>query len=374
MPPKIYPVGRNASAAMLMQIFTATELKIIREIQRKRRQGYVDYAELAALRRIRQYLQEMQDKAGEYVPLAIEYEFYKGAAARRGYANAFAAVSAERDRVMEQLVDNLLGEVREMAQTAYQSAEAQLYLVGRTAPDIFRKTTLAGAISAQAEGKGGMSTVGEVMKSLEESGITAFVDKSGKEWSLRSYGNMAVRTTVHQAQTSAVLTADDHDLYIILQHYAPCRLCAVYSGRVYSKSGTNPHYPPLAAAFGKIDKAGPEDLSNTFLTIHPNCLCTLARWTEASKTPKQIEQARERSSFEKHPADVDPRSKKQIEAYREKERARARLREDYKQYERYSKTLPGLPSRETFLKHKRLDDDKYKAWEAAYRAARRKTS
>ena len=374
MRPKISPPDRNAAAIVLMQIYAETERKIIQEIIRKRDQGYVDYAELAALRRIRQYLQEMVDGSAEYVPLAIEYEFYKGPAARAGYANALGTVSMERDRVMEQLVDNLLGEVQEMAQTAYQSAEAQLFLIGRTSPDVFREAGLTGAISAQAEGKGALRTVGEVMRSVEEAGITAFVDKSGRQWSLRSYGNMAVRTTMRQAQTSAVLTSDEHDLYKILQHYAPCRLCASYSGRVYSKNGTNPHYPPLAAAFGKIDPAGPDDLSNTFLNIHPNCLCTLVKWTEASKTQKEIEKAREQSSFEKNPPSIDPRSKKQIAAYQEKERARARLREDYKQYDRYAKTIPGMPSRETFLKHKRLDDDKYKAWEAAYRAARRKTS
>jgi hypothetical protein len=61
-------------------------------------------------------------------------------------------------------------------------------------------------------------------------------------------------------------------LYQIVKIGSTCPLCAVYEGRVYSKSGTDPHYPPLARAFGKIDPAGSDDLSNTFLNIHPNCL------------------------------------------------------------------------------------------------------
>ena len=273
MAPRIAPPSRNAAAQALLELYQSTERRIIREIARKRTQGYVDYAELAALRRVRRAIQQMVDGSAKYVPLAIEHEFYKGREAKKGYENALSvAGSPERDRVMEQLVDNLMGEVQEMAQTAYQSAEAQIYLTGRTDPGVYRQSVLRGAIASQAEGRGALSSVEQVMQSLQQAGITAFVDKAGREWSLSAYGSMAVRTTVRQAQVSAVLTADDHDLWKIKEIGSTCPLCAVYEGRVYSKSGLNPNYPPLAAAFGKMDPAGPNDLSNTFLNIHPNCL------------------------------------------------------------------------------------------------------
>ena len=249
--PKLVPASRNAAAQALLELYRSTERRIIQEITRKRAQGYVDYAELAALRRVRRTIQQMVDKSAEYIPLAIEYEFYKGEGARRGYENAAGiAGSPERDRVMEQLVDNLTGEVQEMAGTAYQSAEAQL--LGRTSPGVLRQAGLRSAITAQAEGRGSLTTVEELVRSAQQAGITAFVDQAGREWSLSAYGAMAVRTTVHQAQVSATLTADDHDLYKIKEIGTTCRLCATYEGRVYSKSGTNPNYPPLAAAFGKI--------------------------------------------------------------------------------------------------------------------------
>ena len=272
MAPRIAPPSRNAAAQALLELYQSTERRIIQEIARKRTQGYVDYAELAALRRVRKTIQQMVDKSAKYVPLAIEHEFYKGKEARKGYENALGMTegTAERDRVAEQLVDNLMGEVQEMAQTAYQSAEAQV--LGRTAPDVYRQSVLRGAVVSETMGRGSLSTVEEVMRSLQQAGITAFVDKAGREWSLSAYGAMAVRTTVRQAQVSAVLTADDHDLWKIKEIGSTCPLCAVYEGRVYSKSGMNPNYPPLAAAFGKMDPAGPNDLSNTFLNIHPNCL------------------------------------------------------------------------------------------------------
>ena len=370
MAPRISPPSRNAAAQALLELYQSTERRIIREIARKRTQGYVDYAELAALRRVRRAIQQMVDGSAKYVPLAIEHEFYKGREAKKGYENALSvAGSPERDRVMEQLVDNLMGEVQEMAQTAYQSAEAQIYLTGRTDPDVYRQSVLRGAIAAQAEGRGALSSVEQVMQSLQQAGITAFVDKAGREWSLSAYGAMAVRTTVRQAQVSAVLTADDHDLWKIKEIGSTCPLCAVYEGRVYSKSGLNPNYPPLAAAFGKMDPAGPNDLSNTFLNIHPSCQHSLTKWTEDYKTDEEIRQAREFSSFETNPKTNDPRTEKQIEAYRNKERQRAAYRRDLDQFDRYTKAgVEGFPrSMATFLKHKQADDEKYKAWLAEYR-------
>lgn len=369
MAPRIAPPSRNAAAQALLELYQSTERRIIQEIARKRTQGYVDYAELAALRRVRKTIQQMVDKSAKYVPLAIEHEFYKGKEARKGYENAagLAEGSAERDRVAEQLVDNLMGEVQEMAQTAYQSAEAQI--LGRVDPDVYRQSVLRGAIVSETMGRGSLSTVEEVMRNLQAAGITAFVDKAGREWSLSAYGAMAVRTTVRQAQVSAVLTADDHDLWKIKEIGSTCPLCAVYEGRVYSKSGMNPNYPPLAAAFGKMDPAGPNDLSNTFLNIHPNCLHSLVKWTEDYKTDEEIRQARELSSFETNPRTNDPRTEKQIEAYRNKERQRAAYRRDVKQFERYTRAgIEDFPkSMATFLKHKQADDEKYKAWMAEYR-------
>ena len=353
MAPRISPPGRNAAAQALLELYQSTERRIIREIARKRRA-----------------IQQMVDGSAKYVPLAIEHEFYKGKEAKKGYENALSvAGSPERDRVMEQLVDNLMGEVQEMAQTAYQSAEAQIYLTGRTDPGVYRQSVLRGAIAAQAEGRGALSSVEQVMQSLQQAGITAFVDKAGREWSLSAYGSMAVRTTVRQAQVSAVLTADDHDLWKIKEIGSTCPLCAVYEGRVYSKSGMNPNYPPLAAAFGKMDPAGPNDLSNTFLNIHPSCQHSLVKWTEDYKTDEEIRQAREFSSFETNPKTNDPRTEAQIEAYRNKERQRAAYRRDVKQFDRYTKAgIEDFPkSMATFLKHKQADDEKYKAWMAEYR-------
>lgn len=272
MPPVIVPPSENGAEAYLRALFFRTEMKLIREITRKRGQGYVDYAEVAALERVRRTLQQMTKDAEKYVPLMIEHEFYQGAEAAAGYANAQALINPARSRAVEILADNLLGQVEEMAQTAYQSTASKLFLVGRLESDLFRQVGLEKAVESLAEGRGALTKTEEVIQAVQEQGITAFVDKAGHEWSLSSYGNMAVRTTVRQAQVASILTEDDHDLYKIIAIGTTCPICAVYEGRVYSKSGTSPFYPPLSDAFGKIDPAGANDLSNSFLNIHPNCL------------------------------------------------------------------------------------------------------
>ena len=371
MPIAIVPPGRNASAAALQKIFEDTQDKLIREILRKRSKGYVDYAEVAALERVRKTLHKMVKGAEKYVPMAVEHEFYNRPESLQAYANARASINPGRTRAVEILSDNLMGEIEEMAETAYQSTASKLFLVGRAQEDIFREAGLTKAIEASAAGRGSLTTVNEIIAAIQNTGITAFVDKAGHEWNLKAYGSMAVRTTVRQAQVAAVLTENEHDLYKIINTGVPCRWCAAYGGRVYSKSGMNKNYPPLTAAFGRIDTSGSDSIYNSFLNIHPNCMCTLVEYHEEDHSPEEVEKERLFSDPARRPFDLDYRTKAVKEAYEQKERNRAVYRANVKQYRRYLESgVPGMPKHfQTFLKHKRLNDDKYREWLAAYRKA-----
>lgn len=369
MPITIAPPGRNASAAALQKIFEETQEKLIAEILRKRSKGYVDYAEVAALERVRKTLHKMVKGAEKYVPLAIEHEFYNRPESAEAYRNARESINPGRTRAVEILSDNLMGEVEEMAETAYQSTASKLFLVGRAQEDIFRESGLTKAIEASAAGRGSLTTVNEIIAAIQNTGITAFVDKAGHEWNLKAYGSMAVRTTVRQAQVAAVLTENQHDLYKIINTGVPCRWCAAYGGRVYSKSGMNKNYPPLTAAFGRIDTSGSDSIYNSFLNIHPNCQCSLVPYYEEDHSPEEVEKERLYSDPARRPFDMDYRTKAVKEAYEQKERNRAIYRANVKQYRRYLESgVPGMPKHfQTFLKHKKLNDDKYKEWMSAYR-------
>jgi len=323
MPKLIRPPENGDVTAFMRMLFLRTERELVNEITRKRNSGYVDYAEVAALERVQKILQNMVDESWAYVPVMVEKIFCQSGKDASAYAAA-RALSVTQTAAVQQLSANLLGEITEASEEAFKSVQ-KLYTVGRLEADPFRQSALWQVLGKEAVGSGWTGVSKKMLQDMQNKGITAFVDKAGREWSLQAYGNMAVRTTARQAQVAAILTADDHDLWQIVKIGSTCPVCAALEGRVYSKSGTDPDYPPLTLAFGKVDPAGADDLTNTYLNIHPNCLHSLIKYTTIGKTEKQIKRDKDFSSPEKNPLDRDPRTKKQIAAYREKERNRERL-------------------------------------------------
>lgn len=365
----------------LISIFLKAETDIINEIGRLRSQGLIDYHAVAALERVQAILRQMENESWEYVPRMVEKMFYvrvpearriEGETVkkhRRGYLNA-SVLSGEQHAIVDQLVSSLMGEITDATITAL--ATVQSALIGRVEPDVYRRIGLEQVALQQAQGRGTYKVLPEFVQALRREGITAFVDKAGRNWSLHTYCSMVSRTTSRQAEVLAVLTADpEQDLYRISSHGTTCAICAPFEGRVYSKSGTNPDYPPLAAAFGKQDPAGPDTLANTWLNLHPNCLHAIYPYSEGGRTEEEIQKIKDFSNPKKNPFTRDPRTEKQIKAYRAKEAARRRWLQTYRQWEDYRMTLGDKVPKtyQTFEKHKKADDEKYKNWQRLYREA-----
>lgn len=378
--PTLNRASNERELQKLASIFLKAETDIINEIGRLRSQGLVDYHAVAALERIQNILRKLENDSWEYVPKMIERQFYVRLPEARkitepvakhitGYGNA-AELTGEQHAIVDTLVMNLMGEITDASMTAM--ATLQSALLGRTEPDVYRRVGLEQVAAMQAMGKGVNPAIPDFVEALRQEGVTAFVDKAGRNWSLHTYGSMVLRTTSRQAEVLAVLTADpEHDLYKISSHGTTCPLCAPYEGRVYSKSGQSPDFPPLSTAFGKVNPNGPDTLANTWLNIHPNCLHVLLPWTPAGRTPEEIQKIKDFSNPSKNPFSRDPRTQKQIEAYRQKEMARRHWLANYRQWERYRMTLGNKVPRtfETFQRHKAADDEKYKDWERLYREA-----
>ena len=363
----------------LIAVFLRAETAIINEIGRLRSSGLADYGAVAALERVQAILRKMESDSWIYVPQMVEKQFYTAhPEARRvpgesitkhirAYNNA-AALTAEQHAIVDQLVANLMGEITDASVTVM--ATVQSALIGRIEPDVYRRVGLEQVALRQATGQGVYKQLPQFVEALRREGVTAFVDKAGRRWSLHTYCSMVSRTTSRQAEVLSVLTADpEQDLYRISSHGTTCALCAPYEGRVYSKSGTSPDYPPLSDAFGKQDPAGPDTLTNTWLNIHPNCWHSLSPYTEAGRSAKEIQEIKDFSNPAKNPYSRDPRTEKQIKAYRAKEKARAQWLREYRSWERYRMTVgdPIPKTFATFQKHKAADDDKFKAWEKLYR-------
>ena len=247
MATKIRPPEKADVTALLRNLFLRTEQELIREITRKRAAGHVEYAEVAALERVQKILQNMVDTSWSYVPVMIEKIFYHSDKDAAGYANARTITgtrSVTQIAIMEQLANNLQGELIEMAGTAKRSVE-NVFTIARLENDPYRKLALEQILRQEAAGKPWIKSSQDLVKELETNGITGFTDKAGRKWSMQAYGNMAVRTTARQAEVAALLTSDEYDLWQITKVGTTCPVCAPLEGRVYSKSGTNPDYPPL---------------------------------------------------------------------------------------------------------------------------------
>lgn len=364
----------------LIAAFLQAETDIINEIARLRAGGLVDYHAEAALERVQAILRSLENESWEYVPQMIERQFYvQHPEARRlyetvkkhaaGYENAQVLTAAQTD-IIQRLTMNLMGEITEATATVGASFEA--LLIGRTTPDIFRRVGLEQVTAMEATGQGAFKMTRQFIEALRREGVTAFIDRAGRRWSLHTYGSMVLRTTSRQAEVLATLTKDPaQDLYKISSHSTTCPLCAPYEGRVYSVSGTDPDFPALVDAFGKMDPTGPNSLANSWLNIHPNCLHVLVPWTPAGRTPEEIQKIKDFSNPARNPYSVDPRSQKQIEAYRRKEAGRRKWLETYRQWEDYRVAIPEATPKTfaTFQKHKLAGDEKYQEWVRKYREA-----
>lgn len=362
----------------LRKVYLASEVAIINEIARLRQRGLIDYHAVAALDRVQKILLSMQDETWKYVPRLLERYFYVNHPEKytrapktilghlRGYENAIMLTAAEQDTVAR-LTHALIGDMERSS--AMIMGDLSDMLLGREMGDIFRKEGLEAAMKVKATGSA-LHVQEEFIERLRVQGVTAFVDKAGRRWSLHAYTDMVLRTTTRQAGTLAMLERDpEHDLYKLTSHGTTCPICAPLEGRVFSKSGRDPVFPPLASAFSKIDKNGPDTLDNTYLNIHPNCLHVLVPWSREAHTKEEVEAAEKFSSYKTNPRDRDPRSEAQIADYKRVQEGRAKMLEDFKEFENFRIAIPDKVPKtfQTYQKHKLADDAKYKSWVEAYK-------
>jgi hypothetical protein len=130
--------------------------------------------------------------------------------------------------------------------------------VGRNAEDVFRGTALEKLAEQQATGQDTRAGAKMIAEDLRHQGLTAFVDRAGKRWTLEGYSTMVARTTTREAATVAAgnrIVERGGDLVTISSHEHHPDVCSRYDGRTFSLTGKTPGYTLLT-------KLPP---------FHPNC-------------------------------------------------------------------------------------------------------
>lgn len=131
--------------------------------------------------------------------------------------------------------------------------------VGRQAADVFQKVGVEQSAVGLATGVKRERVAANIADNLIKEGVTGFVDKAGRNWSLSAYTNMVARTTTREAVSLATRERMDElgmDLVTISEHGDTDEECAEYAGNTYSLNGTTEGYDEL-----------PDEPP-----FHPNCI------------------------------------------------------------------------------------------------------
>jgi hypothetical protein len=218
-----------------------------------------------------------------------------------------------------------------------------------------------------ANGNQTQKSIFELGVNLRKNGLFAFIDKGNKRWTLTNYCAMSVRTTSSQSTNMGELFADEkHDLYYIVPHGGSCPLCKKYEGRVYSRSGNNPNYPPLSTVFNKIDPNGSDDLSNRYFTIHPNCRHKIIKYYEKSHTKAKQSEMKIASN---RPFELTRKQKEEVRFNKERSIEEANRNKAMREFLTYLQVLPPKDVCGNFIKfyeHKKNNDAIYKQVKKKY--------
>lgn len=139
--------------------------------------------------------------------------------------------------------------------TTWAAIETQLRGAGlnllRDADDVFQRATVA-ALST-----GGIDAAQTVLDDLAGRGLTAFVDRAGRHWTLPAYATMATRTAASRlalAVQMQAMAANELDLIMVDKTTIAecCPRCLPFEYRVLSLSGRT----PVGTAVSVMDSTG----------------------------------------------------------------------------------------------------------------------
>jgi hypothetical protein len=161
-----------------------------------------------------------------------------------------------------------------------------------------------------------------------QSGVTGFTDRSGRDWALSSYVEMAVRTAANRAYNAshtARMTAVGIHYFTIPEHVHPCPACFPWQHGVLTDLDMPDPAVPVIGTVAEAVAAG---------WNHPNCRCTLVPFFPGISIPPEPkawtgeDQLRYNATQTQRRLEVEIRKAKRAEATALTPEARAQARAD----------------------------------------------
>ncbi|KYN77168.1 hypothetical protein A0J52_09920 [Clostridium sporogenes] len=193
--------------------------------------------------------------------------------------------------------------------------------VGRQANDLYRKIGLDAARKRLMLGESRKWTQEDIKKTLEDNGLTAFVDKAGRNWKLDTYAEVVARTTSREIITQGTINRileSGRDLVQISSHSTTCSICAPLQGKVFSLTGKTEGYPKY----------------KDYIPVHPRCRHILMGYIRDFDSNADETQRFSNTSLTK-----DNRTKSEKKAYEDEQIEKTKFRLDKEQYQKYVKKL-----------------------------------
>jgi len=336
----------------LVDIYQEAKQGLIRTIAEKEARGNVTWFQKSLLDQVDKQLSELDVLAKEWVKSVIPEAYNSGlddlnsklkklGIDAQSKPDNFAVLHTEAINAM---VMDTLDDLQEANRYASNSIR-----------QVVKRAVDNAVIQKLAQGQTVRECKKAIVNELMNKSIDAIEGKNGKVMSLDSYAATVARSRTREATNTATinqLTALERDLVKISKHNTTCPICAAYQGRVFSISGNDKRYPPLSEVF-----KGP------YANIHPNCSHVPEPYIE--ELADDPEGDRRNSAL---PFDIDPRSQKEVDLYNGMRKKKQRLREDRRQWERFSLALPNdIPKTfQGFMSMKRANGERWDNIQKSY--------
>lgn len=246
--------------------------------------------------------------------------------------------------VHQEALNNLITDTGQDLRSAIRTAKATSKNSIYNAIDLVQKDIAQGVLYGS-----NIKTIrSRVAQSFNDNGLKAFYTIDGKVLPLDFYAEAVTNTKLSSARTTAHATHYERhgiDLYTVHGREDTCAECAAHRDIVFSASGKDDRFPHLDP--------------KTQIPFHVNCKCVIRPYVIKYRSDEEIEEMKENG--QNFNPDVDPRTKKQREAYEGMQTARRKAREELKQYQHMSATL-GKEAPKTlgaFRRMKRANTDNY---------------
>lgn len=209
-------------------------------------------------------------------------------AARNGNLAAAREAKAFGDRLtsngnLEQLLPHDVNSARFIAEDLGKRLDAAAQRITRFADDAYRAATVSSALTQIMDKATPAEAQAQAWRELTAKGVTGFTDRTGRQWNLATYVEMATRTAAQKAYNASHrdrLTLAGINYFTISTTGRPCPLCAPWEGKVLADRGAGEVTEPNARGGDPVTfhvAATIEEATEAGL-FHPNCKHTLTAY------------------------------------------------------------------------------------------------